>query len=168
MITSSRRTFFCGVLVCALAGGLGRVAHADTTLNVLAGTEFGRGLGAGLEFGGDHALVLGAGVAFRAGYSSISGYVGTVEPGIGIGYRRYFGPWFVGPSLGLNYTAVASSGALVEEDTFSTSALLDIGHRWRAGDHDLKLGFGFGVRSDPAGDALEPSLGLTLSIGFRL
>jgi hypothetical protein len=61
------RNRLVALLVVLSLGALAAPAQAGTTLNLLAGTEFGRGVGAGLELGGTDTFVVGAGVALGAG-----------------------------------------------------------------------------------------------------
>lgn len=142
-------------------------APADTTFNFLAAPEFGRGLGAGLEIGKEDRLVLGIGAGFGAGYSSIEGFVGYVEPGVAAGYRRYLGNWYLGPSLGVSYRSLSTRS---RDERPSASALLDFGYRfgWENDPKwNTKLGLGGGAQWWPGHDP-SPALGLTISIGFDL
>ena len=157
-------------LVSLLAGAsTPSLALADASINTLSGSEFGRGIGVGVEAGGADVLVFGVGVAFNPGWSSIDGLEGSVSPGVAAGYRRYFGGWFVGPSVGINYNLLATTAAVVQEGTFTASALLDGGRRWTVGAGDrwnARLGLGIGVSGWSAED-LGPMVALTLGFGWK-
>jgi len=151
---------------CALAP---RLSHADTTFNFLAASEFGRGLGAGFEVGSRDVFVAGVGSGFGIGYSSVQGVVGQLDPGVALGYRRYLGDWFVGPSVGFNVMHAVSTE---ERDRASElgSLLLDLGYRWRwsaPSKWQTRLGLSPGVAMAPDG-AAHFSAALTLSFGVRL
>jgi len=149
---------------------LGSNAFAQTkpTLNLLAATEFGGGLGAGVELGGRHTVVLGLGTGFGVGHSSATGWFGDVRPGLGVGYRRYLGDWFLGPTVTANYRFIASAPAVGEG--LVVSGLLDFGHRWMWKDNpnrNTKFGFGGGIARQIDG-GISPVFAVTLSIGFGL
>lgn len=164
------RNRLVALLVVLSLGALAAPAQAGTTLNLLAGTEFGRGVGAGLELGGTDTFVVGAGVALGAGYSSSDGFVSSLAPGMAVGYRHYVSGWFLGPSIGINYEAASTEGAVHHPSAWTTSALLDLGYRWEWKDSlgwNTRLGLGGGVAWGPS-QALEPSIALTISVGLPL
>ena len=157
---------FLSFLFLGFFGNAGS-AHAETTFNFLVSPEFGRGLGAGFEFGQENSLVLGLGAQGGIGYSSSEGIVGGVKPGIAAGYRRYLGNWYFGPSLGVNYLALSTGG---HGDHPRASTLLDAGYRWKWKNRptwNTKLGLGGGAQWWP-GEDVSPEIGLTVSIGFGL
>ena len=68
------------LLMCLIASVLLLAPATDaaaSATNFGMASEFGRGLGAGVELGDENALVLGAGVGITAGVSSVSGFVGS-------------------------------------------------------------------------------------------
>ncbi|MBN1335332.1 MAG: hypothetical protein JXB39_05180 [Deltaproteobacteria bacterium] len=157
---------FLSVLLLGLFGCAGP-AHAETTLNFLASPEFGRGLGIGFEFGKVDCLTLGAGAAASVGYLSGQGFEAFLQPGIAVGYRRYLGNWYIGPSLGIGSRPLTT---LDRRDHPSASAVLDAGYRWqwkRQPGWSTKVGLGGGVTWWPGHD-FSPILPLTVSLGFGL
>jgi hypothetical protein len=162
-------------LALVVLAGIGAPARADDLLHVGVASEFGRGVGAGLELGTEDTVVLGAGAAFGIGYSSVSGWLGSLSPGIAAGVRHHIGGWFIGPSLGLNYHALASAEMPVEADAFQASAMADLGYRWWLGASDdvvLRAGVSVGLSSivlDSRGETeFDPVAtgAFTLSVGW--
>lgn len=150
--------------------GSNALAQTKPTLNLLAATEFGGGLGAGLEMGGRNTLVLGLGTGFGVGHSSVTGWFGEMRPGLGVGYRRYLGDWFLGPTGTASYRLIAGTPAIGEKEGLAISGLLDFGHRWIWKDdpnRNTKLGFGGGIAWQIDG-GISPVFSVTLSIGFGL
>lgn len=118
-------------------------ARAETRLNFLLGSEFGGGMGAGLELGDRDTFLVGAGPAVGGGYSSVEGWIGFIAPGVSAGYRHYLGGWFVGPTLACNYAATTRS--VQPKGTFYATGLLEAGYRWTwASGWSVKLGLGTG------------------------
>jgi hypothetical protein len=145
------------------------VAHADTTFNFLAASEFGRGLGAGVEIGGRNTFVSGVGSGFGAGYSKPEGFIGELDPGVAFGYRRYFGDWFLGPSVGFNVVRIVHTSNLEPTATLG-SLLLDLGYRfrWRKPSRwQTRLGLSPGISAAPQG-RLSFAGALTISVGVGI
>ena len=141
-------------------------ARADSAFNFLAGSEFGRGVGAGFEFGQTNTLVVGAGTRFGLGHSSATGWLGQVDPGAAIGFRRYFSRWFIGPSVGVNYLAYTTNRTV--SSRVSTTALVDFGYRWPWTSHpgwNTRLGISGGAEFKSNGD-VDPAVALTFGVGF--
>jgi|WetSurMetagenome_2_1015567.scaffolds.fasta_scaffold535097_2 hypothetical protein len=162
----SKIGFLAATFLCA-AATIG-TARAETTFNFLVSPEFGRGFGAGIEIGGANKLTLGAGTGLGLGYSSLEGFVAAFEPGVTVGYKRYLGRWYLGPSLGVNRTYRLIPANI--EGYSSVSALVDGGYRWQWKNKpswNTRLGLGGGVQGWP-GRELTPTVGLTASIGFGL
>jgi hypothetical protein len=156
-----------GIAVLAETG----VAYGETktSLNLLLATEFGRGIGAGVEVGERNALVLGIGTGFGIGHSTATGWFGKVDPGVGLGYRRYLGNWFLGPTGIINYRFLAGTPAIDEREGWGIAGLLDFGHRWiwkSDPNWNTKLGIGGGIDWRAADGSANPTFGLTVSIGF--
>lgn len=145
-------------------------AAAQTRVNLLLGSEMARGLGASLEFGETDTLLLGTGAEVGLGYSSVEGWIGWLSPGIGAGYRHYFGNWFLGPTAGIQYHRPFQ----VTYYRWSHSNIYvvgDFGYRW-LWDHkpgwNTRLGFGLGADIWPGYWTASPTAALTASIGFDL
>jgi hypothetical protein len=160
-------------MLAAAAAGLttmkSDLAQADTTFNFLGASEFGRGLGAGFEIGGRDKFVSGVGAGFGAGYSKAEGFVGYLDPGVALGYRRCFGDWYVGPSLGFNVTRAVSTERHSHARE-SGSLLLDVGYRVRWKKHpkwQTRLGLSPGIAASTQG-AVRFAGALTISFGVRL
>ena len=157
---------FPSVLIIGLLGSMGS-AYAQTTFNFLASPEFGRGLGAGFEFGKVDCLTLGAGAQTSVGYLSGHGFEASLQPGLAVGYRRYLGNWYVGPSLGISGRPLTTQD---RDGHPSTSAVLDAGYRWQwtgRPEWNTRVGLGGGARWWPDHDP-SPFLALTVSLGFGL
>ncbi len=136
------------------------------------------GLGVGVELGdGPTTLVAGMGATVGFGYSSVEGWIGAVAPGLGLGLRRYLGSWYLGPTVGANYTVwstrdePATFGRSAASDDWTVWGAVDVGHRWRLGadrDWTMKLGLSGGVarrqneREEPEA---VPLIGLTFTVG---
>jgi hypothetical protein len=155
-------TALAACLVC------GPVSAEPPTLNMIAASEFGNGLGAGLEFGETNALVLGLGSGhFGVGATGSGSLFGQFSPGVAIGFRRYLGSWFVGPTAVANYN-LTSTGL---GQGLRLSSLLDVGYRWTwksNPDWNTKLGLGAGVELNPRDGSAGLAAALTISVGFRL
>jgi hypothetical protein len=144
-------------------------AHADTRFNFLAASEFGRGLGAGFEIGGRDKFVSGIGSTFGVGYSKAAGFIGDLSPGVAIGYRRYLGDWFLGPSLAFNITRAVSTREHDHADE-EGSLLLDLGYRWRWQTHgkwQTRLGLSPGIAASMQGPVRFAGA-LTISFGVGI
>lgn len=158
-------------LALLLAAGLAKAeepADAETTINFLAASEFA-GLGAGVEVGGKWRLVAGVGTGLAVNFD---GEHWSVQPGAGLGFRRYIRNWYLGPTLGAGYRINSDSEFIHHgEDGWRTWALLDLGYRWRWDDNpdwSTKLGIAPGVGWDLSEETIQPALGFTLSVGFNL
>ena len=145
------------------------LAHADTTFNFLGASEFGRGLGAGFEIGGRDKFVSGIGSGFGAGYSKAAGFIGTLDPGVALGYRRYFGDWYEGPSLGFNVMRAVSTQER-EHARETGSLLLDLGYRFQWTKHpkwQTRLGLSPGIAAS-AHEVVRFAGALTVSFGVGI
>jgi hypothetical protein len=155
------------LLSCA---GFVSVAHAEPAARIQAGlaSEHGAGLGFGLELGsGASTLVVGTGLKTAIGYSSVEGLVGAIEPGVGLGVRRYLGNFYLGPTVGAAYTLWSTRDDQFENDGWVLRAMGDIGYRWGGrdpGDTTFKLGLGIGAQLEEEG--WEPDASLVLAFGF--
>jgi len=152
-------------LALALVAGS---ARAQTTVNLHAANEFG-GLGAGLEMGDRNALVMGAGVGVMIGYSSTVGWISSTAPGAGVGYRRYLGNWFLGPTIGGGYH-IQGNPNVRPGDGWRGWGVLGLGYRWRwdRSNWNTMLGGVAGVDWAETQDGPGLALGLSFSIGFAL
>ena len=157
-------TFIATIYPAAVASA----DDGDTDINWGIASEFGRGIGLGVEreltlLGGGESVVAGLGFTGGFGNSSVTGATYTFMPGAAVGYRKYLAGFFLGPSIGANVTAASSSGARGE---LSLSALFDLGYRFKLGRADrwnLRVGLGGGYERT-AGRTLQ-AFALTLSIG---
>lgn len=163
------------LLVLLLIVSSRSIAIADDGPDVQVGiANEHAGLGAGVELGdGPLTVVAGLGAALGFGYSSVEGWIGSVAPGVGLGLRGYLGGWYLGPTVGANYTVwstreeppgLAMSAA---DDDWTVWAAADAGYRWRLGadrDWSMKVGLSGGVaRRDEEG--VTPMIGLTFTVG---
>ena len=166
-----RTTFLVLLLIVTIRS----TARADDGMDVQVGTANEHaGLGLGVELGdGPYTIVAGVGAEVGFGYSSVEGWVGSVAPGLGVGLRRYLGGWYLGPTVGANYTVWLTRdqpGKLARAaatDDWTLWGAVDAGHRWRLGadrDWSMKLGLSGGVarRED---EGATPMVGLTFTVG---
>lgn len=133
------------------------------------------GLGVGVELGdGPTTLVAGLGATIGFGYSSVEGWVGAVAPGLGLGLRRYLGGWYLGPTVGANYTVWSTRdepGKLARDaapDDWTVWGAVDVGHRWLLGadrDWSMKVGLSGGVAHKQDESGVAPLVGLTFTVG---
>jgi hypothetical protein len=152
------------------------IAHADDGMDVQVGmANEHAGLGLGVELGdGPMTIVGGVGAAVGFGYSSVEGWIGAVAPGLGVGLRGYLGGWYLGPTVGANYTVWSSRdrpGKLARDattDDWALWAAADAGYRWRLGadrDWSMKLGLSGGVARVEGESGATPLVGLTFTVG---
>jgi hypothetical protein len=165
-------------VLCLAAGSAGaEPVEADATdINWGIASEFGRGLGLGIErrltLNGD-SLVAGVGAVGTIGQSSVEGTIYNVAPGVAVGYRKYLGGFYLGPSVGFNVTAAAKTSALSGErdpGDLHLSAMLDVGYRWRLGASEawnLRLGLsgGYGTTWAETRRSTDEVFAITSSVG---
>jgi len=168
----------CALTVCLTFPLMSLRARADPerdstiTINFLSASEFGGGIGAGIEIGDRNTFVAGIGTGWGIGHATWSGWVLYLAPGAAIGFRHYLGNWYLGPTASVNESYFTIGRDPFGESTpqLALGGLIDGGYRWlwSGGSRwNTKLGLAGGVGWLAEG-LFVPGVVLHVSVGFSL
>jgi len=166
----------CALTVCLTFPLMSLRARADpergstVTVNFLSASEFGGGIGAGIEIGDRNTFVAGIGTGWAFGHTDGIGWHGLLAPGAAIGFRHYLGNWYLGPTASVNQSFPLGQDLTKSTPQLGLIGLMDVGYRWlwSGGSRwNTKLGLAGGVGWQTE-DGFAPAVVLHVSVGFSL